>query len=138
MGRLAKNPPMVGNATSAESALLPSGPTSGRPDVTDIGQLRLNITTAALEYWTGAAWAQLAETGLTPVTKDSFTGDAIDTTFTMTETVVDEVDILVFVGGVFQNPGVSFTTDGSTTITFTSPPPDSEAIVVLHGYNELV
>jgi len=138
MGRLLKNPPMVGNATSAQSALLPGGPTSGRPDVTDAGQMRYSVTNVGLEYWDGTAWRTLPHTGLAPITKDSFVGDAVETDFTMTIAVTTATDVLVFVGGVFQNPAVSFTVSGSTTIVFTSPPPASEVIVVMHGYNEII
>lgn len=129
---------MTGNATSAESALLPGGATSGRPDVTDEGQMRYSTTNTGLEYWDGTAWRTLPHTGLVSITKDSFTGDAVETDFTMSIAVTTATDILVFVGGVFQDPAVSFTVSGSTTIVFTSPPPDLEAIVVMHGYNEIV
>jgi hypothetical protein len=45
----------------------------------------------------------------------------------------NEIQILVFVGGVFQNPGDAFTVDADM-ITFTSTPPDQHPIIVLHGY----
>jgi hypothetical protein len=138
MGRLVKNPPMTRNATSAESALLPGGPTSGRPDVTDIGQMRFNVTDVALEYWDDVAWRTLPHTGLVSITREQFAGDAIETDFTMSLTVALATDILVFVGGVFQNPTVSFTVNGTDQLVFTSPPPLSEVIVVMHGYNEIV
>ena len=137
MGRLVKNPPMVLNAGIAASALLPGGATAERPTSAEAGRMRWSTTNSEIEFWNGSAWATLPATGTVTITKDQFTGDAIDTTFTMTFSVTDETDILVFVGGVFQNPGVAYTNDGSTTITFTSPPPDSEVIVVLHGLNEV-
>ena len=55
----------------------------------------------------------------------------------MSFNVVSETDILVFVGGVFQNPGVSYTVDGTDDITFTSAPPNGETIIILHGLNEV-
>jgi hypothetical protein len=137
MGRLAKNPSMVSNAQAAASAVPPSGPSGERPSDTGIGAQRYNTTDAAQEYWDGAVWRTLPHTGLVTITKDTFSGNAVLTAFTMSIAVVDETDIIVHVGGVFQNPAVSYTTDGSTTITFTSPPPDTETIVVLHGYNEV-
>jgi hypothetical protein len=40
----------------------------------------------------------------------------------------------VFIGGVFQNPGVNYTFGGTTTATFTSPPPFGQAVVILHNF----
>jgi hypothetical protein len=56
-------------------------------------------------------------------------------TFTMSRAVVADTDVVVFIGNIYQNPGVAYTVDGSTTITFTSPPPQKNTIVVLHGLN---
>ena len=137
MGRLIKNPQLAINAGIAASGLMPGGTTAERPDVTNDGQTRYNTSNTALEYWDGSVWQQVGKIGLVSITKDSFTGDATDTTFVMSQTVVTATDILVFVGGVFQNPAVSFTVNGSTTITFTSAPPNLETIIVLHGYNEV-
>ena len=56
----------------------------------------------------------------------------------MSKTVVDERDVHVTVGGLFQNPEVDYTVDGSTTLTFVGgAPPDTQSIVVIHGYNEI-
>jgi hypothetical protein len=41
--------------------------------------------------------------------------------------------MLVFVGNVFQNPGMAYTVDGNK-ISFTSTPPDGQYIVILHGF----
>ena len=44
----------------------------------------------------------------------------------------NEIYVRIYVHNVFQNPGVAYTID-DYSITFTSPPPDGHAIVVLHG-----
>lgn len=139
MGRLVKNPQLAPNAGIAASGLMPGGTTAERPDVTTDGQMRYNTSNSAMEYTTdaGSSWQQIGATGLVTITKDSFTGNASTTAFVMSQTVTTATDILVFVGGVFQNPAVSYTVNGSTTVTFTSAPPNLEAIVVLHGYNEV-
>jgi len=137
MGRLTKNPPLAKNAGTATSGQLPGGTTGTRPSGTFEGELRYNTSNTALEYWDSSAWQQIGATGLVSITKDSFTGDASTTAFVMSKTVATASDIIVIVGGVFQNPVVSFTVDGSTTVTFTSAPPNLEAIIVLHGYNEV-
>ena len=46
----------------------------------------------------------------------------------------DEPQVLVFLNTVYQNPGVNYTFDGSDDITFTSTPPNSATILVLHNY----
>ena len=138
MGRLTKNPSLAKNAGTATSGHLPGGATADRPSSTFDGEIRYNETTTALEYWDGSVWQQVAAVGLASVTKDSFTGDAIEDEFTMSIAVTTATDAMVFVGGVFQNPGVAYTVDGSTTLSFTTPPPNLEAIVVLHGHNEIV
>ncbi len=138
MGRLVKHQQMIDNVGVANSTLLPGGSTAQRPDSPEEGALRYNTNNNAVEFYDGTTWQQGGTAGLVPVTKDSFVGDAATTTFVMSIAVTDETDALVFVGGVFQNPGVSYTNDGSTTITFTSPPPNLEAIVVLHGLNSTI
>ena len=142
MGRLVKNPQLAPNAGVAGSGQMPAGTTAERPDVTNDGQMRYNTSNSAMEYTTdgGSTWQQVGATGLATITKDSFTGDAIQTVFVMSIAVASssEVDVIVIIGGVFQNPGVSYTTDGSTNLTFTSAPPNNESIIVLHGYNEVV
>lgn len=139
MGRLTKNPGLAPNAGAAASGLMPGGTDAERPDVTTDGQMRYNTSNSAMEYTTdgGSTWQQIGATGLSPITKDDFTGDAIEVGFVMSQTVVTATDVLVIVGGVFQNPGVSYTVDGSTTITFGSAPPNLELIIVMHGYNEV-
>ncbi len=139
MGRLVKNPQLAPNAGIAASGFMPGGTDAERPDVTKDGQMRYNTSNSAMEYTTdaGSTWQQIGAVGLTSITKNDFTGDASTTVFVMTISVVTATDILVIVGGVFQNPTVSFTVDGSTNLTFTSAPPQDELIIVMHGYNEV-
>lgn len=140
MGRLVKNPHLAPNAGIAASGLMPGGTDAERPDVTTDGQMRYNTSNSAMEYTTdgGSTWQQIGATGLSTITKDSFTGDAIETDFVMSINTPLATDVLVIVGGVFQNPGVSYdiNVDG-VTIEFGSAPPNLEAIIVLHGYNEV-
>ena len=137
MGRLAKNPGAVSNVDAATSLLLPGGSTALRTDSPFPGQTRYNTNFNKIEYWDGTEWVQGSSTGLVPIAKDTMTGTGVSITFTMSQTVDTEADVMVFVGGVYQNPAVAYTVDGSTTITFTSPPPNLETILVLHGYNRI-
>lgn len=56
-------------------------------------------------------------------------------TFTMSRKVATETDVVVFIGNIYQEPAVAYTVNGTTQITFTSPPPLKNTIVVLHGLN---
>ena len=46
--------------------------------------------------------------------KDRFSGNNSDTSFTMSQSVVDPNQIEVFVGNVRQEPNVAYTTSGTT------------------------
>lgn len=138
MGRFLKNPKA---ASILESLQIPVGPTSSRPADPGYGAARFNTTTNKLEVWNGTEWRLLAAEGLVAITKDTFTGDGSTTVFGAMSFSKDsgtEKTVQVFVGNVHQNPGVAFTFDGSTDITFTSPPPNTHTIVVIHGFDSTV
>ena len=137
MGRLTKSPGMVPNASAAASGFLPGGVDAERPTDPGTGDMRYNTATPGIEYWDGSVWQTFGKTGLTTIVVDIIAGaNGALVAFTMAQSVANEEDILVFVGGVFQvantNYGVS-----ATTITFTSPPPNLETITVLHNFNEI-
>lgn len=142
MGRLIKNP-TLGNGTSVamEAVSLPVGVSSLRPTSPVPGSTRYNTDTDKLELWNGVEWRIIGTEGLLPITKDTFTGDGSTTTFgpmTYSKQSGDELRVFVYVGNVPQNPGVAYTFDGTSNITFTSPPPTAHSIVVLHGFDSTV
>ena len=114
----------------------PTGGTADRPSDPDTGDLRFNTDESKLEVYNGTAFVQLSTTGVVTVTQDSFTGDGSTVAFTMSTSVESDQTqrIVVAVGNVYQNPASAYTLSG-TTITFTSPPGDSETITVIHGYD---
>ena len=61
---------------------------------------------------------------------------ATQQSWTMTQSYAPghEAEILVFIGNIFQNPGVAYTVNGYT-ITFTSVPDLGMKIVILHNFN---
>lgn len=137
MGRFIKNSAVTSlKDESTGSITLPSGSTADRT-FPDIGDIRFNTDTTALEFYDGTQWDDVAVQGNVTITKDSFVGDGSTAVFTMSITPDDENAILVFVGNVHQNPGVAYTVSGAD-ITFTSAPPDTHTIVVLHGFNSTV
>ena len=114
----------------------PAGGTADRPSDPDTGDLRFNTDESKLEVYNGTTFVQLSTTGVVTITQDSFTGDGSTVAFTMSTSVESDQTqrIVVAVGNVYQNPASAYTLSG-TTITFTSPPGDSETITVIHGYD---
>jgi hypothetical protein len=134
LGRSLKNTKIKVGETTAK---IPGGATTLRPSASSNGQIRYNTTTNVLEAYINGTWSSIRTSGAATITKDTFTGDSSTLTFSpmsFSYTAGQEKAVLVFINNVFQNPGVAFTFDGSTTITFTSPPPLGHTIVLLHGY----
>ncbi len=138
MGRYLKNTSI---ATGSYAIRLPLGTDSLGPQYPAPGQMRFNTTADRLEVFYGGAWKNVGLAGRVSIVKDSFFGDAIQTTFTMTQQYAagHEAEMLVFIGNVFQNPGVAYTVGidglGNGIITFTSVPDLGIPIVVLHNFN---
>ena len=63
-------------------------------------------------------------------TRQAFTGDGSDTTFTLSRTPNSENDLFVFIEGVFQ-PHSTYSLSG-TTLTFSEAPANSREITVYH------
>lgn len=136
MGRYLKNTQIEGGSYAIQ---LPLGSNSVGPDVPQNGQIRFNTSNNRIEMFFGSSWNQVAKIGTVAIVVDEFTGDGITTTFTMSQSESSESAILVSIGGVYQQPTTNYTVDGSTTITFTSPPPapgvNPNKIVVVHNLN---
>lgn len=64
------------------------------------------------------------------LTVDTFTGDDSTTAFTLSVAPASEDNLIVFIEGVYQNPG-DFTLSG-TTLTFDVAPANSRNIIVYH------
>lgn len=136
MGRYLKNTQLEGGSYSIQ---IPIGSSSVGPDVPVNGQMRFNQTNTRIEFFYNGQWNQVAKIGTVNISIDEFVGDNTVTTFTMSQPETDANAILVQIGGVYQQPNVNYTVNGSTTITFTSPPPspgiNPNKIVVVHNLN---
>ena len=107
------------------------------------GQIIYNTTTGTFQVYDNA-WTNVSTgtSAAATITKNTFSGDGSTGAFTMTISVTNTQDILVFIGGVYQIPTTSYSVSG-TTLTFGSPPPspngfDNDHIVtVLHGFNSV-
>jgi len=145
MGRYASNRQLKGQSYSVQ---LPQSGTAfnyGNPAV--VGAIRYNLTTNKVEYFDATNWQTFAKVSNATIVKDSSatpqgggltlsTPNSVLTAFTMSYSYASglESQVLVFLGGVFQNPGVAYTFNGTTTITFTSAPPTGQALVILHNF----
>lgn len=118
---------------------LPAGTTGQRSTNPFKGEIRFNTDVGVIEYYEGPinGWLSVSRHGTVEIIKDSFTGDGSTSVYTMSVTPFDENSIFVFVGNVHQNPGVAYTVSGAD-ITFSSPPPDTHTIVILHGFDSNV
>lgn len=136
MARFLKNTQLKGGSYALQ---LPLGYSSVGPDVPVNGQIRFNLTNTKVELFYNGQWNQVAKIGTVNIVVDEFTGDGVTTTFTMSQAESSDSAILVSIGGVYQQPTTNYTTNGTTTITFTSPPPapgvNPNKIVVVHNLN---
>lgn len=118
--------------SGSSGVVLPAGSTAQRPDAPKFGLIRYNTDAAAVEYFDGTQFVELASTAGVTYTVDSFTGDGVTTVFTMSVEESVATQIIVFVGSIYQDPTSAYTVDGGFDITFTSAPPDGEPISVIH------
>jgi hypothetical protein len=130
MGTFAKNP-----IINQHNSVMPIGPTAEREAYPKLGSFRFNTDASKLEMYDGIKWIFASIAGLVAIVKDTFSGNALQVDFVMSRTVASVYDVVIFVGNVHQNPGVAYTVDGTNKLTFTSPPPSNNTIVVLHGLN---
>lgn len=122
-------------ASSSHSVRLPHGSSALRSQAPVDGQIRYNSDIGEIEAYYGGIWNTFAREGDVIVVKDQFLGTGALSTFTMSYiyAVGREAQVLIFVGGVFQNPGAAYSFNGTTTVSFTSPPPLGQQVVVLHN-----
>ena len=133
MGYFVKNF-TLGNG-GATAVGLPTGDSTDRPTDPVFGQLRFNTAISNMEFFDGSSWINIIKQGGNSVTVDEFTGNGSTTVFTMTNQENAEEDLLVFVGGIYQQPVTTYTVDGSYDITFTTAPPNTVPVHVVHGFN---
>jgi hypothetical protein len=65
------------------------------------------------------------------LTVDTFTGDGSATAFTLSTAPASEDNLIVFIEGVYQNPG-DFVLSSGTTLTFDVAPANSRKIIAYH------
>lgn len=136
MGRHLKNRQLE---TASYSVRMPVGSGVVAPDSPVTGLYRYNNQTDDVEVYIGDNWRTfvIQRSNVRESAKDTFLGDGTNRFFgplRYSYQSGQELLILVFVGNVFQNPGVAYLLNGDQ-LQFTSAPPSGHTIIVLHGYS---
>ena len=135
MGRYLKNTQLEGGSYAVQ---LPLGSNSVGPDNPVDGLIRFNQSNTKVELFYNGIWNTIAKVGSVAINIDEFTGDGITTMFIMSQSESAATNILVTIGGVYQQPTTDYTVTGYQ-INFTSPPPapgvNPNKIVVVHNLN---
>ena len=120
----------IGSATDAVH--VPSGTTAQRPTGAN-GMFRYNSTDNQFEGYADGAWGAIAgsgSSGASAMETDNFTGDDSTTAFTLSSSVSDEDNLIVFIDGVYQNKA-DYVASG-TTLTLDTAPLAGRKISVYH------
>ena len=141
MARSLKAPSVV--KSGAKTFIIPvSTGLSDGPDFLEDGMIRLNLVSNKIEFAINNVWRSLARVGITALQLQDTVGDGTITDFVLDYSTDSEEDIMVFVGGVYQQPIANYTiatVAGVTTLSFTSPPPapgvNPNRIVVIYNLN---
>ena len=129
MGYYVKNRRLQSGSTGV---VLPTGTSMTRPEYPTFGMIRYNTDVGLVEFYNGSVWNTLSTGGSVSYTVDDFTGNGVQTIFTMTIAESVAENIIVFVGSIYQDPATSYTVNGGLDITFTSAPPNTVPINVIH------
>jgi hypothetical protein len=97
--------------------------------------IRYNTDSGFVEFFNGTLWNTLSAGGSISYTVDDFVGNGSQTVFTMSVAESLVQNIMVFVGSIYQDPATSYTVNGGYDITFTSAPPNTVPINVIHTSN---
>ena len=132
MGYFVKNRQLQ---SGSSGVVLPTGGSAVRPDNPSFGMIRYNTDSGLVEFFNGSVWASLGSGGSIVYTVDDFTGDGSTTVFNMSVAESTATQLIVFVGSIYQDPATAYTVDGGYDIEFTSAPPNTVPINVIHTTN---
>ena len=119
--------------SGSSGMVIPTGSSATRPDAPVFGLMRYNTDIGLIEFFNGSIFQSLATSGGVNYTVDTFTGTGSQTVFTMSTTVSNADDIIVFIGSLYQLPTTNYTVNGGYDITFTSAPPSGVPVNVIHS-----
>ena len=114
----------VGSFTDAVH--VPVGTTAQRPTGA-AGYFRYNSTLGKFEGYTDS-WGEIGGGGSNTFTTNVYTGDGSTTAFTLSQSVSNVNNLIVFIDGVYQVPTAAYSVSG-TTLTMTAAPANTRKIV---------
>ena len=119
---------------------LPLGTNTLGPDSPVNGLIRYNQSNSKIEFYYNSKWNQVAKIGAVNIVKDTFTTVDAQTTYgpmSYTYTSGQEADVVVFVGGVHQDPVTNYQFDGSANISInpSTGGTANQTIVIVHNLN---
>jgi len=132
MGYFVKNRQLQ---SGSSGVVLPTGSSANRPDFPAFGMIRYNTDLGLVEFFNGSIWSTLSTGGSITYTVDDFVGDGSTTVFLMSIAESTATQLIVFVGSIYQDPASAYSVDGGYNITFTSAPPNTVPINVIHTAN---
>jgi len=118
--------------SGSSGVVMPTGSAAQRPDSPNFGMIRYNTDSGLVEFYNGSIWSTLSTGGSITYTVDDFTGNGVQTVFTMSVAESSVTQLIVFVGSIYQDPATAYTVNGGFDITFTSAPPNTVPINVIH------
>jgi len=135
MARLLKNPDISPGALGVR---LPISNQSISDAPTD-GVIRFNTTNSKVEFYYGNTWNQVAKIGSVNIIKDTFVTANATTTYgpmTYSYAAGQEANVVVFVGGVYQQPVTNYQFTGNTLINLSPTNGEyGQTITVIHNLN---
>jgi hypothetical protein len=131
MGYFVKNRQLQ---SGSSGVVLPTGPTSARPDYPVFGLIRFNTDTGFCEFFNGTIFQNMGVGGTVSYDVITETGDGSTVDYTLDFEYSDPTQLIVFVGSIYQEPTVAYTVS-SFTLTFTSAPADGIPINIIQTQN---
>lgn len=130
MGYFVKNRQLQSGSTGI---LMAAGTNIDRITAPKIGYMRYNVSTGSLEYYNGLGFQTVAAASSVHYSVDNFTGNGSLRVFTMSTNVATSSQILVFINGLYQAPGIGlYSVNGTDEITFATAPPAGAVVCVIH------
>jgi hypothetical protein len=131
MGNFVKNRQLI---SGSSGIVIPTGPTSQRPDAPTFGLIRFNTDTGFCEFFNGTIFQNMGVGGTVSYDVITDTGDGSTVDYTLDFEYSDPTQLIVFVGSIYQEPTVAYTVS-SFTLTFTSPPANDIPINIIQTQN---
>jgi hypothetical protein len=121
--------------SGSSGVVIPTGSAAQRPNSPNFGMIRYNTDSGLVEFFNGTIWSSLSAGGSITYTVDDFIGNGVQTVFNMSVAESTATQLIVFVGSIYQDPATAYTVNGGYDITFTSAPPNTVPINVIHSTN---